>query len=137
VVVLPDGRRVNVVRPRGQIFVCATGCCCGRTEDGYPPVPTALYHDEWERRRIRAAVHLTIGGCLGPCALANVVLVLFDGRALWLHSIDDAGLVRALYDHVEAMLAADAWLPAPPALAPHEFGGFDWPPACPAPDALR
>ena len=75
----PDGRLVNVARPRGQLFVCATGCCCGRTEDGFAPVPSQLYHEEWERRRLRNVVHLTSGGCLGPCALANVVLLLFDG----------------------------------------------------------
>jgi hypothetical protein len=34
IVVRRDGRRVNVARFRGQVFVCATGCCCGRTEDG-------------------------------------------------------------------------------------------------------
>jgi cobaltochelatase CobN len=117
----PDGRIINVARPRGQLFVCATGCCCGRTGDGYAAVPTELYHTEWERRRLRNVVHLTIGGCLGPCALANVVLLLFDGQALWFHSIDSEALVLALYDHVDAMLAAGGCLPAPPALAPHEF----------------
>src|SRR5437879_11010148 len=60
----PDGRVVNVARFRGQLFVCATGCCCGRIDDGFPAVSTQLYHDEWERRRLRDIVHLTIGGCL-------------------------------------------------------------------------
>ncbi|PYN15925.1 MAG: cobalt chelatase, partial [Candidatus Rokuibacteriota bacterium] len=34
-----DGRRVQVPRARGHLFVCADGCCCGRTEAGFPPVP--------------------------------------------------------------------------------------------------
>jgi cobaltochelatase CobN len=102
-----DGTLVNVARSRGQLFVCATGCCCGRTGDGFAPVPGDLYHAEWERRRLRNVVHLTSSGCLGPCALANVVLLLFDGQAQWFHSIDDEALVLALYDHVEAMLEAD------------------------------
>ena len=127
-VVRADGRVVDIARPRGQIFVCATGCCCGRTGDGFPAVPTDLYHDEWERRRLRHVVHLTIGGCLGPCALANVVLVLFDGQALWFHSINTAALVLALYDHVGAMLDADACLPAPPALARYQFTASAWQP---------
>jgi nitrile hydratase accessory protein len=125
-VVRPDGRLVNVARPRGQIFVCATGCCCGRTEDGFAAVPADLYHEEWERRRLRNVVHLTVGGCLGPCALANVVLLLFDGQALWFHSINSESLVRALYDHVEAMLEADACLTVPAALAPHQFTASAW-----------
>jgi cobaltochelatase CobN len=124
----PDGRLVNVARPRGQLFVCATGCCCGRTQDGFAAVPSELYHREWERRRLRNIVHLTIGGCLGPCALANVVLLLFDGQALWFHSIDSEALVLALYDHVEAMLDADVCLPVPAPLISHQFTASAWQP---------
>jgi cobaltochelatase CobN len=119
----PDGLVVHVARLRGQLFVCATGCCCGRTGDGFPAVSTQLYHDEWERRRLRDIVHLTIGGCLGPCVLANVVLLLFDGHALWFHSVNADPLVLALYDYIDAMLRADGRLPPPPALARHQFSG--------------
>ncbi|MGH7312751.1 MAG: (2Fe-2S) ferredoxin domain-containing protein [Candidatus Rokuibacteriota bacterium] len=125
-VVRADGRVVNVIRPRGQLFVCATGCCCGRTADGFPSVPAQRYHDEWERRGLRHVVHLTIGGCLGPCALANVVLLLFDGQALWFHSINSEPLVLALYDHIGAMLKAGRCLPAPAALAPYQFTASAW-----------
>jgi nitrile hydratase accessory protein len=128
IVTRADGRVVNVARPRGQLFVCATGCCCGRTDDGFAAVPGDLYHHEWERRRLRNVVHLTSGGCLGPCALANVVLLLFDGQAQWFHSIDDEALVLALYDHVDAMLDADRCLPPPPALAPRHFTASAWQP---------
>jgi len=128
IVVRRDGRRVNVARFRGQLFVCATGCCCGRTEDGFPAVPTETFHREWERRRLRNIIHLTIGGCLGPCALANVALLLFDGQAQWFHSIDSDALAVALYDHVEAMLDADACLAPPAALAPYHFTASAWQP---------
>jgi nitrile hydratase accessory protein len=121
-----DGRLVNVARPRGQLFVCHNTCCCGRTEDGFAPVPVALYHAEWERRRLRNIVHLTIGGCLGPCALANVALLLFDGQALWFHSMNDAAAVLALYDYVEDMLDADRVLPPPSALAARQFTASAW-----------
>jgi cobaltochelatase CobN len=133
IVVRRDGRRVNVARFRGQLLVCATGCCCGRTEDGFAPVPAESFHREWERRRLRNIVHLTIGGCLGPCALANVVLLLFDGQAQWFHSIDSEPLAVALYDHVEAMLTADGCLPPPAALAPYHFTASAWQPR---PDGL-
>jgi nitrile hydratase accessory protein len=128
IVVRRDGRRVNVARFRGQLFVCATGCCCGRTEDGFAPVPAETFHREWERRRLRNIIHLTIGGCLGPCALANVALLLFDGQAQWFHSIDSDALAVALYDHVEAMLEADTCLPPPAALAPYHFTASAWQP---------
>jgi cobaltochelatase CobN len=38
----PDGRRIRVTRTLGQLFVCADGCCCGRVQDGYLPVPRKL-----------------------------------------------------------------------------------------------
>jgi cobaltochelatase CobN len=127
-VVRADGRVVNVARPRGQLFVCATGCCCGRTDDGFAAVPTDLYHHEWERRRLRNAVHLTIAGCLGPCALANVVLLLFDGQALWFHSVNSEALVAALYDHIEAMLNGDGGRRLPALLVPCQFTASAWQP---------
>jgi nitrile hydratase accessory protein len=132
-VMRPDGRLVNVARPRGQLFVCATGCCCGRTEDGFGAVPTALFHAEWERRRLRNVVHLTIGGCLGPCALANVVMLLFDGKAFWFQSVNSEPLALALYDFIEAMLEADRILPTPPLLRPYQFTASTWQPR---PDGL-
>jgi nitrile hydratase accessory protein len=128
IVVRPDGRPVNVARPRGQLFVCASGCCCGRTEDGFAPVPADVLHREWERRRLRNIVHLTIGGCLGPCALANVALLLFDGQAQWFHSVNSDAVALAIYDHVDAMLDADRCLPPPPALAAHHFTASAWQP---------
>lgn len=128
IVVRPDGRRVNVARPRGQLFVCASGCCCGRTQDGFAPVPEATFHGEWERRRLRNVVHLTMGGCLGPCALANVALLLFDGQAQWFHSVNSEARVLAIYDHVERMLEADRCLAPPPELEPFHFTASAWQP---------
>lgn len=121
-----DGRRINVRRTRGQIFVCADGCCCGRTELGMPAVPRDRFHAEWERRRLRTWVHLTVGGCLGPCALANVVLLLFGPRALWFHSVNDESLVAALYDYVEQLLDTDGFLPPPPELEALRFTASTW-----------
>ncbi len=125
-VLRPDGKLVNVARKRGQLFVCASGCCCGHTERNFALVPTELYHNEWERRKLRNKVHLTIGGCLGPCPLANVTLLLFDDRHIWFHSMNSATLIVALYDYIEAMLAADAYLPPPPLLAEYTFTSFTW-----------
>jgi cobaltochelatase CobN len=121
-----DGKTVNVPRRQGHLFVCASGCCCGHTERGHAPVPTELYHQEWERRKWRNRVHLTIGGCLGPCVLSNVVMLIFDGRTFYFQSLNSEALVLALLDYVDAMLAADAYLPPPPALAELRFTGFRW-----------
>ena len=125
-VVRADGKTVNVPRRQGHLFVCATGCCCGHTERGYAPVPVDLYDREWERRKWRNRVHLTIGGCLGPCVLANVTMLIFDGRTLYFQSLNNEALIMALLDYVDAMLAADAYLPPPPSLAELHFTAFRW-----------
>jgi nitrile hydratase accessory protein len=122
-----DGEPINVFRRPGQLFVCATGCCCGHTERGHAPVPTELYHTEWARRRIRHKVHLSMGGCLGPCALSNVALLLYEGRQVWFHSVTGDEQVLAIFDYIESMVRADRYLPPPPTLQSQVFDVFDWP----------
>jgi cobaltochelatase CobN len=122
----PDGGRIHVARMQGQLFVCADGCCCGRVQDGYAPVPRELYHAEWEQRGLRGRVHLTIGGCLGPCALANVVMLLFKGRQAWFHSMSADGQVVALYDWIEDLVRNQAWSPPPQTLARYQFTASTW-----------
>jgi len=122
------GGRVNVPRKLGQLIVCASGCCCGHTEEGHAAVPTDVYQAEWERRRIRNNVHLTMGGCLGPCELSNVVMLLFDGRTMYFQAIDTPRLVRELYDYVELMVQHGHWAPPTGALAARWFTAFTWEP---------
>src|SRR5581483_760577 len=131
-----DGRPINVVKRRGHLMVCAKGCCCGRTERGFAAVPVDLYKQEYKKRKIRNRVHLSMNGCLGPCQLANVVLLFFDGRPVWFQSINTAAQVVALFDYIDRMLAADAYLPPPPELAEYVFTFYGWaasPAAAPAP----
>jgi cobaltochelatase CobN len=121
-----DGDLINVFRRPGQLFVCATGCCCGHTERGHAAVPVDLYHTEWARRKIRHKVHLSLGGCLGPCALSNVALLLFGGQQIWFHSIEGDEQVIAIYDYIEAMVRAGRYLPPPDSLRDQVFDVFDW-----------
>jgi len=121
-----DGKLVNVARMRGHLFVCAMGCCCGDTVHGAAAVPTDLYQTEWEGRKLRPHVHLSMGGCLGPCTLANVVMLLIDGRPIWFHSFNSERLVLALYDYIESMVEAQAYLPPPPPLSDLQFNTFRW-----------
>lgn len=120
-----DGRIVNAGSVRGMISICITGCCCGHTDRGFAPVDGDFWHHEWERRKFRNKVHLNQGGCLGPCVLANVVMVLLDGRPYWFHSVNDNATVVAIYDFIEALLE-DAAAPPPALLQPLLFNGFAW-----------
>jgi len=126
VVIRADGKHMHATRTTGQLFVCADGCCCGRTDLGLAAVPRELYHTEWLRRRFRSRVHLTVGGCLGPCSLANVVLLLWQGRALWFHSINSEQLVLALFDYIDQLLDAERFLPPPPVLETYRFTASTW-----------
>ena len=125
-VMLDDGRVVDIVQRRGHLSYCFNSCCCGRVDRGYPAVPVDAYKNEWQRRRLRKIVHLTKGGCLGPCSLANVASLTFDGRAVWFHSVTTAERVSLIFDYVESMIAADRFLDAPPSLAPYTFNFYDW-----------
>lgn len=120
-----DGKYINLVLKTGHLFVCK-GCCCGHVERGHAPVPEQLYHSEWERRKLRNRVHLTIGGCLGPCPLSNVVMLNFGGTSLWFQSFNTEWQVLALYDYIEAMLAANRLLPVPDVLRPFVFNFYAW-----------
>jgi cobaltochelatase CobN len=132
-----DGEPINVFRRPGQLFVCASGCCCGHTERGHASVPVELYHREWARRRIRHKVHLSLGGCLGPCALSNVVMLLYAGHEIWFHSVTGDEQVIAIFDYVEAMVRANRYLPPPPALASQVFDVFDWQAPAPKPSLVE
>ena len=112
-VVRADGRAINVVQRRAHLSYCFTGCCCGRTERGYAAVPVDTFKDEWLRRKLRNVVHLTKAGCLGPCSLANVASLVFDGRSVWFHSVNTPWHVRLIYDYIESMVRADRFLAAP------------------------
>ncbi len=123
-VTLANGSRINVVPQRGQLFVCELGCCCGQTERDFAPLSHDLYHAEWERRKLRNKVHLTFTACLGPCAVANVALLVFDGQPIWFHSLNGDDIVLALYDYIEDMLKAACYLPPPALLSDHVFDGY-------------
>ncbi len=121
VVTRADGKLVNVNRQMGQLFVCRFGCCCGQVEDGKPEGHYDRYQEEWERRRIRNQVHLNMSGCLGPCPLANVTMLLFEGTTTFFHSMNTEQRIVDLYDYIETMIAAERYLPPPAVLQAHVF----------------
>jgi cobaltochelatase CobN len=118
-----DGLAKEIRIQDGHLFVC-NGCCCGRTEKGFPALPLEEFKRQWKERGIRRRFHLTISGCLGPCPLANVVLILFRGRSLWLHSINSPEDVDLIYDYVERMLLEEGYLDPPAELAGRQFDRY-------------
>ena len=121
-----DGRMVDVQQRRGHLSYCYGACCCGRTDKGYAAVPVDTYKQEWLDRRLRKIVHLTKGGCLGPCALANVASLEFDGHSVFFHSISEKSQIRMIFDYIEDMVRADRFLPPPRDLGALTFEYYDW-----------
>lgn len=121
------GETFKIVQVDGMLLVCARqhgSCCCGWDEKGRMPFDTALWGDEWERRKIRNRVHLTFTGCLGPCAVGNSALLQLYGRSIWFKDLNDAALISAIFDYVEAILEAGELLPPSTALANHVYERF-------------
>lgn len=48
--------------------------------EGVPSLPLDEFKAQWKDRGIRRRFHLTVSGCLGPCTLANVVMIQFKRR---------------------------------------------------------
>jgi cobaltochelatase CobN len=132
-VIRADGRAFTIIQHRAHLTYCSLGCCCGITERGYAAVPVDVYKAEWLKRKIRHDVHLTQGGCLGPCALANVVSLVFDGKSIWFHSVNSEWQVRQIYDYIDAMLAADRFILPPAELSEYAFNYYDWDVRLPTP----
>lgn len=121
-----DGKAINLVQRRGHLSYCYNACCCGRVDRGFSPVPVALYKSEWLRRKLRNIVHMTKGGCLGPCTLANVVTLLFDGNSVWFHSMNEEWQILAVFDYIDSMVAADRFLLPPAELTENVFQFYTW-----------
>ncbi len=115
-----DGVAKEIRIQDGHLFVC-NGCCCGQTEKGFPALPLEEFKRQWKQRGIRRRLHLTISGCLGPCPLANVVLLQFRGQSMWFHSINHSEDVDTIYNHVERMLVAETTLDLPETLGSRLF----------------
>ena len=132
-VVRADGRAFNITQHRAHLTYCYTGCCCGITERGYAAVPVDVYKEEWLKRKIRNDVHLTKGGCIGPCALANVASLVFDGKSIWFHSVNSEWHVRQIFEYIDSMLKADRFLQPPAELVEYTFNYYDWDVRLPSP----
>lgn len=128
-----DGEQKTIRVVQGHLLVCK-GCCCGNTERNIPPVPLDRFKKEWKERGIRQQVHLSISGCLGPCAVANVVLLLFQGSTLWFHSINTETDVLDIYEYIDQLLKAGYFIMPRGPLAQKVFQRYSTDVVCPLGD---
>lgn len=119
-----ETRRSQVL---GQLMFCE-GCCCGRVDRGFTPLPKERLKALWKERGLNKTIQLTISGCLGPCDLANVACILkADGTAIWLGGLLEENLYNQLIDWAEQCRAANRLQPLPESLETHRFSRFEGP----------
>jgi cobaltochelatase CobN len=111
------------VKSPAQVLLCR-GCCCGRTDRGLPAVPVERIKAAWKAEKLNRGVQLTISGCLGPCDLPNVAVVVTAEGARWYGLLDGDAHYDALIDWARACVAEGRPLPPPEALAAHRFDRF-------------
>lgn len=105
------------------MIVCE-GCCCGRVDKGHPEVPREWLKTEWRKRLLPGKVHLTFSGCVGPCDVSNVVMIVTEQRTVWLGGLDRKSQFAELADWASACDRAGAAVPLPQALACLTFDRF-------------
>lgn len=111
------------VKSPAQVLLCK-GCCCGRTDRGLPEVPVERIKAAWKAEKLNRAVQLTISGCLGPCDLPNVAVVVSDRGTEWYGRLDGDAPYDALLAWARACLATGTALSPPEGWAAHRFERF-------------
>lgn len=109
--------------PLGQVVFC-TGCCCGRTDRGFAPVPVARLKAVWRAEKLNRTIQLTISGCLGPCDMANVAMILTPQEVLWFRNLDQETFFDAVIAWARACHAVHRLLQWPEVLASQRFEWF-------------
>lgn len=117
---MPDAPLVTQKQPLAQLAFCL-GCCCGRTDRGRPELPVDRLKAAWAAGKLNRAVQLTISGCLGPCDLTNVALLLTPGGQVWLGKLAGDEQYDALIGWAEACRAAGELVPLPAVFDAHRF----------------
>ena len=80
-----------------RVVVCS-GCCCGRVDRGHSEVPVDALNSAWEKHDLENSIGLMISGCLGPCKMHNVSLILVGGEKIWLGGLSEEAHFEALVE---------------------------------------
>jgi cobaltochelatase CobN len=106
-----------------QLVFCQ-GCCCGRTDRGKPELPADQLREIWKDEKLHRTVQLTISGCLGPCDLTNVALVMLPEGNVWLGGMAGEAVYEALVAWARACHAEGRVVPLPERLESLRFERF-------------
>ncbi len=113
------------IKSRAQVLLCK-GCCCGRTDRGLPDVPVDRIKAAWKAGKLNRAVQLTVSGCLGPCDLPNVAVIVTPHGTTWYGQIAGDALYDALIAWAQNCVDSDpdTEVSLPEALEGYRFERF-------------
>jgi hypothetical protein len=100
------------IQSRAQLLLCL-GCCCGKTERGLPEVPVDRIKAIWKAEKLNKRVQLTISGCLGPCDVPNVAVIVTPESVHWYGLLDGNAHYDALIAWARASTSTGAATPLP------------------------
>ncbi len=108
---------------QSQVIFCQ-GCCCGRTDRGKPEFPAEQLKEIWRDEKLNRTVQLTISGCLGPCDLTNVALVITPEENVWLGGMAREEVYESIVTWARSCHAEGRVIPLPEVLTPLRFDRF-------------
>jgi hypothetical protein len=121
----PESQRPKTrVTSPAQLLFCL-GCCCGRTDRGLPPVPVERLKTIWKAEKLNRSVQLTISGCLGPCDLPNVAVLVTASGTQWFGHLETDAPYDAFITWARACKTAGTVLPLPEMLEGLRFERFE------------
>ena len=103
-----------------RLMVC-DGCCCGRLEKGNDVVPIDMLKTAWEEHGLKEHVKLSISGCLGPCSMKNVSLMMDGNDRIWLGELGTGEHYDALVTWAQSIAEQGQMAPLPEELKNHQF----------------
>ncbi len=80
-----------------RVVVCS-GCCCGNIEKGHSEVPVDYLKKSWEENNLGSRVELMISGCLGPCKMNNVSVLVTESDMIWLGDLGEEEYYESLVE---------------------------------------
>jgi predicted metal-binding protein len=108
----------------GQVFICASGCCCGRVDKGAAPIPLEWLKKSWREFSLQKSLQLSTTGCMGPCDRKNVIGVITKQTQVWLGGITEHDQYAAILEWFKASAEAGQLLELPSRFKDHSFERF-------------
>ena len=78
----------------------------------------------WKGEKLNRSVQLTISGCLGPCDLANVALVITPDGNQWFGGLTGDAVYESLVAWARECQRTGRLVPLPESLGPYRFDRF-------------